>query len=104
MQYKTIILALIQEEPELYQSLRMKREVLTAMEDLAWRLKVSHEEWMELISRKRPDSDSRQISSEAMELAIEEVRDHLHSASTTSADVLPFDPRMAAPSRLMPLA
>lgn len=92
MPYKTIALALIQEEPALYQTLRQRREVLLAMEASALRLKHSHEEWMELIGRKRPDSDSRQISSEAMEFAIQDLRDHLHGAWATSAAALPGAP------------
>lgn len=84
MQYKTITLALLQEVPALYQQLRQNRLLLTAMETYALDLRERHQAWIPVIARKRPDSDSRQIASEALELAIEGLRSQLHGGSTPS--------------------
>ena len=81
MQYKTIALGLIQEQPELYERLRSSKRLLPAMDAYAIELKTSHEAWKEAIARKRPGSDPSQIAAEALELAIEELRDRLPSAS-----------------------
>ena len=44
-------------------------------------LKASHEAWKEQLSQARPGSDPSQIASEAMELAMQDLRDRLPSAS-----------------------
>ena len=79
--YKTIALELIQEQPELYEQLRSSKRLLPAMDAYAIELKASHEAWKDRLSQARPGSDPSQIASEALELAIEELRDRLPSAS-----------------------
>ena len=80
-QYKTIALTLIQDRPELYEQLRSTRRLLPAMDAYAIELKESHEMFKEQLGRARPHSDPSQISSEALELAIEDLRDRLPCAS-----------------------
>ena len=81
MQYKTITLGLIQENPELYERLRSSKRLLPAMDAYAIDLKAFHEAWKDRLSRENPSCDPRQIAGEAMELAVQELSDRLLSAS-----------------------
>ncbi|HWY87058.1 MAG TPA: hypothetical protein VNX28_10055 [Gemmataceae bacterium] len=81
MQYKTIIYELLQQRPQMQKQLRKNRKLLAAIEVYAWELKTSHEAWKELLTGLRPGSDQNQIASEALEMAINELEDHLPSAS-----------------------
>ena len=81
MQYKTIILELLQERPEMHEQLRKNRKLLPAMEFFAHELKTSHETWNETLSELRPESDQSQIASEAMEMALKDMEDRLPSGS-----------------------
>ena len=85
-QYKTIVLELLQEQyPALHEQLRRERMLLPALNGYAASLKRHHDTWMERLSQKRPDSDPVQIASEAMELALLDLRDDLPSGSEASA-------------------
>ena len=81
MQYKTIVLELLQQQTELHEQLRLTRRLLPTIESCARELKASHESWMETLSQANPGSDPIQISSEALELALKELEDRLPSAS-----------------------
>lgn len=81
MQYKTIILELLQQRPQMHDQLRKDRKLLTALEIYAKELKTSHETWMEQLFQVKPQSDRSQIASEAMELALKELEDRLSTAS-----------------------
>lgn len=105
MHYKTIILELIREEPELYERLRSTKRLLPAMDAYATDLKTSHESWTEAIAPKRPDSDSSQVAAEALELAIQDMRDRLHSVSPKDeAEPLAIDAAMSFLRRHTPPA
>ena len=82
MHYKTITLELIQEQPELYEHLRSGKRLLPAVDSYSIDLKASHEVWKEAIDRQQPGSDPRQVAAEALELAIQELRDRLHCVSS----------------------
>ena len=82
MQYKTIALELLQEQPMLYEQLRSSKRLLPTMDAYAIDLKTSHEAWKERLGQARPGSDPAQIASSALELAIEELRDRLPSESS----------------------
>lgn len=86
MHYKTIIMELINDQPELAVHLRGRKQMLATIETYAVELKNRHEAWKEELSQTRPGSHSSQIASEALELAIEEIRDRLASASVTDED------------------
>ena len=77
MQYKTIVLELLQQRTEMHDQLRRERRLLPAMEQFARELKTSHQAWKEQLSTLSPDSDPSQITSEAMEMAIRELEDRL---------------------------
>ena len=81
MQYKTIVLELLQQRPEIHDQLRKNRKLLPALEFYAKELKTSHEAWKETLSQANSGSDQSQIASEAMEMALKELEDRLPSAS-----------------------
>lgn len=83
MQYKTIVMELIDDQPELAVRLRGSRQMLATVESYATELKAIHEAWKTRLSQSKLDSNPSQINSEALELAIEQIRDRLRSASTT---------------------
>ena len=96
MQYKTIALELIRENPALYEHLRWSKRLLPSMDAYAIDLRESHEDWKNRLSQARPDSDPRQIASEALEIAIQQLRDRLPSDSpATEADLLSLDAAMS---------
>jgi len=82
MLYKTIILELLQQRPQMHEQLRKSRKLLTTLETYARELKTRHEAWKEDLSELRPGSDPSQIAAEAMEMALKElVEDRLPSES-----------------------
>ena len=105
MQYKTIALELIREQPVLYEQLRSSKRLLPAMDAHAIDLKTSHEIWKEAMASKRPGSDPSQIAAEALELAIEDLRDRLPSESTPNeTEPLSLDAAMSFIRRHTPPA
>ncbi len=86
MQYKTIVLAILQEQPALHEQLRLTRTLLATMNRYALELKTSHEAWMDRLGEARPGSDRNQLSSDALEMAIQELQDRLPCESTTDED------------------
>jgi hypothetical protein len=96
MQYKTIILELLQQRPEIHEQLRKSRKLLPTMEQYARELKTSHEAWKETLSHERPGSDQSQIASEALEMALKELEDRLPPESQPSGnEALSLDAAMA---------
>jgi hypothetical protein len=79
MQYKTMILELLQQRPHMHNQLRKHRKLLPTMERYAKELRTSHLAWKELLSPLRPGSDPSQIASEALEIALKELQDRLPS-------------------------
>ena len=79
MQYKTIVLQLLEQHPELYHQLRQQRQLLPALDDYSDQLKALHEQEKEALSQAMPDSDPIQISSEALEIALKAFEDRLPS-------------------------
>lgn len=79
MQYKTIILELLQQHLEIHDQLRRKRTLLTTLERYARQLKTGHEAWKDRLSQTTPGSNPGQIASAALEIAVKELTDVLHS-------------------------
>jgi hypothetical protein len=71
MLYKTIVLHLLEDRPQMYQQLRKSRTLLATLNRLAEELKASHEALMNLGNQPN----------EAAELAIKELVDSLPPAS-----------------------
>lgn len=104
MKYKTIVLELIQQQPELHEKLRASRTLLATMDAYALALKASHEEWMDRLRQRSPGSDHSQISSEALEIALKELEEDLSSASKADEDGPSIDGAMAYLKRHTPTA
>jgi hypothetical protein len=83
MHYKTIVLELLQQYPELHRELASSKTLLPTLDRYAADLKALHENWTQTLSRQRPQS---QIASEALELALQELRDALPAASMPNDD------------------
>lgn len=102
MQYKTIILELLKQRPEMHEQLRQERKLLATLEICAKELKENHEALTEQLRQAKPDSDQSQISSEAFEMALKELEDRLPPASQAEDQELSLDQAMASvtsPSR-----
>jgi hypothetical protein len=83
MQYKTIVLELLQSRPEVHEQLRRERMLLTTMEFYAGELKNLHEAYKQHLAETNPGSDQSQIASQAMELALQELEGILPSDSSS---------------------
>jgi hypothetical protein len=101
MPYKTIILRLLVEQrPEIQARLKRNRLLLPTLERLAMELKASHETYQESLSQSNPGRDSRQIASEALELALADLDSSLRmefppEGSATEGEPLSLDAAMA---------
>ena len=96
MQYKTIVLELLQQQPQRYDQLRKERKLLPTVELYARELKTSHEAWKQTLRQERPGSDQSQIAFEALEMALKDLEDHLRPASHRSdSETLSLDGAMA---------
>lgn len=81
MQYKTMVLELLQQRPQIHESLREQRSLLATVETQARELKGRHEELMQVFLQMKPENESGQIPSMALELAIQELEQRLDSGS-----------------------
>ena len=81
MQYKTIILELLQQRPRIYNQLRKSRKLLLMVDRYARELKASHQACKDYLSQARPGSSTSQIASEALEIALKEMEDRLPNES-----------------------
>jgi hypothetical protein len=105
MHYKTICLQMIQDRPQMYDQLISDRSLLTTLDRYAIQLRTSHQEWMDRLARAKPASEPNQIASEALEIAIEKLKDSLVSGSPpTDNDPLSLDGAMAFIRRHSPPA
>lgn len=77
MRYKTMVLELLQQYPEIHEQLRRQRMLLPALELHARQLKACHEAWKDRLSRAKPGSDPSQTASEALEIALQELKNFL---------------------------
>lgn len=84
MHYKSIVLALLEDQPSLHRQLQAGRTLHQVLQQLAMALSRCHQEWMQTLRSTRPASQPAQLSSAAMELAVQELRDSLQHASDAS--------------------
>lgn len=95
MQYKTIVLELISQNPELHERLRASKTLLSTVDRYALLLKTNHQAWMERC-KSRPEIDSFHLASEAMEIALQEFETALlHDAEPDEAESLSLEEAMA---------
>jgi hypothetical protein len=96
MQYKTIVLEMLEQRTQLHEQLRRERKLLTTMETYAKELKASHEAITADLQQADPESNPSQISSEAFEIALKELEDRLPPESAMDAPAeLSLDGAMA---------
>lgn len=96
MLYKTIVLSLLQQRPEIHEKLRKARRLLPTLEYFAQELKRDHEIWMDLLWQAKPGNQPSQIASEAMEIGVKELEDRLPSEFLLNeAEPLSLDAAMA---------
>ena len=96
MQYKTIVLELLEQRTELYAQLRKTRQLLPTMEALATELRDRHMVLTASLTQAHPGSDPSQIPSQALELACKELEDRLPFAShQDETEALSLDKAMA---------
>lgn len=91
MRYKTIVLELLEQRPELHVELRASRKLLATVEEYATLLKGNHEAWLEQLQRwtdtYQPgqwEREASQLSNMAMEFAIDQLIAALPPASPSS--------------------
>jgi hypothetical protein len=85
MHYKAIVLELLQQKPALHERLRATRSLLQTLECSAAHLRSRHRFWMTELGRRRGVFHPSQLSSSALEIAVEELRDAL-TPEMTSGD------------------
>jgi hypothetical protein len=103
MQYKTIIMELLEQRPQIHEELRRSRELLPTIELYARELKENHQAWKERLRQTKPGSDPSQITGEAMELATKDMEGRFPSEfSRNEIDAFPRDRAMANTSRHTP--
>lgn len=86
MQYKTIILELIQQRPEMHEQLRMERKLKTTLEMYAKELKENHQTIRDQLQQENPESNPSLISSQAFEMACKEMEDRMPPVSGADKD------------------
>jgi hypothetical protein len=77
MQYKTIMLELLQDYPRTHQRLSTTRQLLPTLDRYAEQLKTTHQHWMERLRMAKPAMDAVSVTSAALEMALEELRRRL---------------------------
>ena len=81
MQYKTIVMELLEQNPELYNQLKQDRKLLETIDVMALELKASHEQMIAELAEQQPDVAYSVICSQATEIAIAEVQQRLAPTS-----------------------
>lgn len=86
MHYKTMVLELLRQYPEIHDWLRSRKRLLPAMESYAGGLKTRHDAWTRVLSQANPDSGESQLASAALEIALKELAYHFDSGSPPDPD------------------
>ena len=82
MQYKLILLQLLEQHPELFKQVRQRGNIHPKVEYYACELKTLHDAWKAAILQSKPDREASQIASGALEVALEEIQARLPEGST----------------------
>lgn len=96
MLYKTIVLQLLEQCPERYDQLRRQRKMLPTLEYYARELMTLHDAWKDVLVKDTPESDTAQITTAALEMAVKDLEDRLLSGSVPDeSETLSLDQAMA---------
>lgn len=102
MQYKSIVLGLLQERPLIYDRLLNSRTLLPALEAHAEELRAIHHTWQDRLWQTKQHSDASQIASEALEIALKEMENLLSASPLNDNQPLSLDAAMASIRRTQP--
>jgi len=91
MNYKTIVLELLQQHPKRHEHLKRNRMLLSTLEVFARDLKTRHEFWKDRLLQAKPDRDRSQTGSEALEFALAELKTSLESEFPSDGNGSPND-------------
>src|SRR5687768_15399535 len=92
--YKTMVLELILERPPLYRRLQRERLLKAMMETHAGTLKVRHQFWKDQLGQASPGTDPQQLTNQALEYALNDLRASLPNESSASEGGLTPDGEM----------
>lgn len=82
--YKTIVLEFLKEQhPALHERLRTNRQLLRTVNAYATYLKTRHAVWMNELLPTGQWGDASQVSSQALEIALEDMQESLRKESST---------------------
>jgi hypothetical protein len=87
MQYKTIILELIQQNEPLHDRLRSNRSLLATVDRLAAQLKAAHEIYLNQMTMQEPMASRPAVSQQALEMAIKEAEEQLMAMTPAEVTV-----------------
>lgn len=73
MLYKTIILQLLEDRPQIYNQLKAERKSLATIEALALQLKAEQQAVLADLKQACPEVDQTQLASQSLELALAEL-------------------------------
>lgn len=79
MQYKTIMLELLQQNPSLHDRLQKTGQLFSTMETYTRQLKVRHELWKASLAEQNPALGAIEISAAALEIAVQEIEQALRT-------------------------
>lgn len=85
MQYRTIVMELIMSQWEFHERLRSSNRLLPSIDMYALELRESHLAWKEAMAREQPELAPELISADALELAVQGLKDRLQDASGQEA-------------------
>ena len=86
MQYKTIMMELLEQSPALNSQLKKNHQLLATIEAMARELKRNHERIIGELTDRQLDGGSSGISSQAMEIAVAEMQERLAALSNREED------------------
>lgn len=86
MHYKTMILAILEDRPQMHERLRRERTLLSTMGRYARELRASHEAWKGRLAQERTADQASLIAGEALEMALAELLTRLPPESPPSDD------------------
>ena len=105
MHYKTIILERIRQDRDLHHSLKQSGSLAATLDRSAQELKRLHEALKADLAMARPEKDPSSITSEALEMALNEMESRFVSASPSDdANSLSLEGAMAFLRRATPSA
>jgi hypothetical protein len=104
MLYKTMVLELLQQYPEIHERLRSQRRLLPELDRFAAELKARHDGWKAMLTQAKPASGESQIASEALEIALKELADHFSAESSATDEPPSVEAAMAYLRRHTPPA